>query len=313
MNDLIKKDEIQQEGPDWQYFGETFLLSQIGLAANTVSAYRTGIDSFIRFLEEKQIRCPVPGDIYTYQGYLKKYSLFTQNIYLIAIKKMFSFLNQPHKGSEGRAYPDIYKAADPQIKRPGRKVHHREMPTEDEVIKLRGSLPGKDQKSIRDLLMIDLALYCGLRVNEISNLRIEDIRAENDEKCRLYLLRKGHTDRNNYVFLDTGIAERILKYTKKYKLDRFIFTDTIHSKKTEKLQASTISLTISNNLKRAGIKRRTLTPHSLRHYAGTKYYQETKDLYATQQFMGHRDSATTEIYMHVENNYSQVGIALAPA
>ena len=43
MNDLIKRDEIQQEGPDWRYFGETFLLSQIGLAVNSVEGYRTGI------------------------------------------------------------------------------------------------------------------------------------------------------------------------------------------------------------------------------------------------------------------------------
>ncbi len=311
--DLIKKDEIQQEGPDWKYFGETFLLSQIGLAAKTVSSYRTGIGGFIRFLEEKQIRCPVPADIYSYQGYLKKYSLFTQNLYLISIKKMFDFLNQPHKGSEGRAYPDIYKAADPQIKRPGRKVHYREMPTEDEVIKLRGILQGEDQKSKRDLLMIDLGLYCGLRVNAISNLRVEDIRAEDDDKCRLYVLRKGHADRNNYVYLDTGIAERLMKYAKKYKLKRFIFTDVVHNNKTEKLQSSTISLTISKNLQKAGIKRRTLTAHSLRHYAGTKYYQETKDLYACQAFLGHKDSQTTQIYMHVENNYTQAGIALSPA
>ena len=65
--------------------------------------------------------------------------------------------------------------------------------------------------------------------------------------------------------------------------------------------------------KRAGIKRKTLTAHSLRHYAGTKYYQTTKDFFATQQFMGHQDSATTEIYMHIDRNYELNGVALQPA
>ncbi len=315
MNELITKDEIQKEGPDWEYFKQNFLRSQQGLSCKTVSTYKTGINCFTRWLGQEDIERPVPDDIYDFQSFLQKseYSVFTTNVYMISLKKFFEYLEKPYEGKDFKAYSDIYKMASPQIRRPERRKHHREMPTEIEVSKLRGILQGEDQKSRRDLLMIDLGLYCGLRVNEISNLRIEDIRAEDDDKCRLYVLRKGHADRNNYVYLDTGIADRLLKYAKKYKLKRFIFTDTVHNNKTEKLQSSTISLTISKNLQKAGIKRRTLTAHSLRHYAGTKYYQETKDLYACQAFLGHKDSQTTQIYMHTENNYTQAGIALAPA
>ena len=313
MKDLIKRDEVQTEGIDWEFFRDNFLRSQKGLSYKTVTSYRTGINCFTKWIQQEGITHPVPDDIYNYQDYLQKenYSIFTQNLYMVTLKKFFAYLENPYEGKDFKAYADIYKAAAPQIRRPERRKHHREMPTEIEVQKLRDVLKDKDRKSSRDLLMVDLALYCGLRVNEIVNVRVEDIRQDKDT-FKLYVLRKGHTARNYYVYLDQGIAERMQAYTKEYKLKRYVFTDIAHNKTKERLSSTTISVTISENMKRAGIKRKTLTAHSLRHYAGTKYYQETKDLYATQQFMGHKDSATTEVYMHVENNYSRVGVTLSP-
>ena len=314
MKDLIKRAEVQTEGIDWEFFRDNFLRSQKGLSYLTVTAYKTAINCFTRYMASKDITHPVQDDIYDYQDYLQKEnkSIFTQNLYMVSLKKFFEYLGKPYEGQDFKAYADIYSMAAPRIRRPERRKHHREMPTETEVQKLRDLLKDKDRKSSRDLLMVDLALYCGLRVNEIVNVRVEDIRQDGD-KYRLYVLRKGHTSRNYYVYLDAGIAKRLQAYNKKYKLKRYVFTDIAHNKTKERLSSTTISVTISENMKKAGIKRKTLTAHSLRHYAGTKYYQETKDLYATQQFMGHKDSATTEVYMHVENNYSRVGVTLSPA
>lgn len=271
---------------------------------------------FLDYLKEHDIEEPLPDDIHYFLGYLKEkvYSVFSINLYMVSLKKFFSYLEDPYKSVGAQTisvYKDIYKMANPQLKRPSRKKHHREMPTEEEVINLRSSLQGEDQKSKRDLLMVDLALFGGLRVAEISNVRVEDLRKDED-KYKLYVLRKGHTSRNNYVFIDNGIAERMFDYTQEYKLKRYIFTDIAHKYKKDRLNSCTVLISIPEALRKAGIKRKTLTPHSLKHYAGTKYYQTTKDLYATQQFMGYKDSATTEIYMHVENNYTEVGIALAP-
>lgn len=318
MNDLITKDQIKSFSIDWNYCLDNFLRTQNGLAYKTIKAYRSGVSCFLDYLTEQDIPKPLPDDIHDYLGYLREkvYSVFTIGLYMISLKKFFAYLAQPYK-SVGAAsikiYEDIYKMASPQLKRPSRKKHHREMPTEEEVQKLRDVLQGPDQKSRRDLLMVDMALFCGLRINEIANLRVEDVRKDED-KYKLYVLRKGQVSRNYYVFLDVGIAERLLDYAQEYRLKRYIFTDLYHKKnKKDRLNTCSVSSVISGALTKAGVKRPTLTAHSLRHYAGTTYYQTTKDLYATQQFMGHRDSATTEIYMHVENNYSVAGIALCPA
>ncbi len=39
------------------------------------------------------------------------------------------------------------------------------------------------------------------------------------------------------------------------------------------------------------------SPHDLRHYAAIKYYQNTKDIYATMRFLNHKNIATTQIYL----------------
>jgi len=57
---------------------------------------------------------------------------------------------------------------------------------------------------------------------------------------------------------------------------------------------------------------KTITAHSLRHYAGINYYKKSLDLKATQQFMGHNDRQTTEIYAQDEDNYKKNKIALEP-
>lgn len=44
-----------------------------------------------------------------------------------------------------------------------------------------------------------------------------------------------------------------------------------------------------------------INPHALRHAAGTAAYQATKDLRATQAFLGHSNPNTTAIYVHVED------------
>ncbi|GAH44903.1 unnamed protein product, partial [marine sediment metagenome] len=200
MNEIVKRNEVQTECIDWAFFRDNFLRSQTGLAYKTILAYRTGINCFTRWIGKQDISRPLPDDLYDYQDYLQKenYSLFTQNLYMISLKKFFSYLDKPYEGQAFQAYVDIYKAANPQIRRPERKKHHREMPAETEVQKLRESLQEQGtQKSRRDLLMVDLALYCGLRVNEIANVRVEDIRQDGDT-FKLYVLRKGRTSRNYY-------------------------------------------------------------------------------------------------------------------
>lgn len=319
MNDLIKKESIQDFKIDWKYYLQTFLITQSGLSTKTIAAYRTAVVKFLTYMNDNGIERPLPDDIHQYQGYLKeiRFSIFSINLYMVSLKKFFHYLHQPYK-SVGAAsvsvYPDIYAVAAPKVKRPDRNKHYREMPTQDAITALRGALIDSVlQKDQRDLLMIDLGLYCGCRVNEIANIKVSDLVKDGDNH-RLYLLRKNSTAKISSVFIDVGIVTRIKAYIETYNIQNYLFTDLSHVQAGKKghLCSTTISTIITKHMKRAEVKKDTITAHSLRHSAGTTYYQATKDIYATQVFMGHNDSQTTAIYMHVANNYEAAGIALAP-
>jgi len=309
------RNEVQAEGIDWTFYRDNFLRSQKGLKYKTVQAYRGGVNSFIKWLELTGITAPVPDDLYDYLDFLQKEgrSVFTQGLYMVTLKKFFRYLSQPYVGKDLQAYPDIYTAAKPKVPRPERRKHYREMPSVEEVQRLRLTCSGPGQAAQRDGLMIDLALYCGLRVNEISNVKVEDMKRDG-EVYELRVLRKGKHAKNNAVFVHWDLGTRLEGYASTFKRKDYIFGDTVHNGSSRpKLNAATVSSIIADRMKAAGIKRSTMTAHSLRHYAGTSFYQATHDLYATQQFMGHSDSATTEIYMHVEDSYRKAKMALQPA
>ncbi len=317
MNDLSTKQDIQNFEIDWQYYLKTFLITQSGLSKASIRGYQTAIKKFITYLADKEINAPVPDDIHAYQGYLKdkRFSIFTINLYMISLKKFFAYLQAPYKDTSIVVYKDIYAMANPKVQRPKKNKHYREMPTDEAITALRGSLINSDRQiDQRDLLMIDIGLYCGARVNEIANIKVSDIVKDGDN-YRLYLLRKNSTAKISSVFIDSGIVTRIKNYIKKYKITNYLFTDLSHVQAGKKghLCSTTISTIITKHMKRAEVKKDTITAHSLRHRAITDYYRLTKDIYSCQQFAGHSDTQTTQIYMHVSNSYERAGIALAPA
>lgn len=317
MNDLIAKQNIQDFKIDWNYYLKTFLITQSGLSQRTIRGYKTAITKFIVYLQDNEINAPMPDDIHEYQGYLKEkhFSIFTINLYMIVLKKFFAYLQQPYKDQKMKVYKDIFKMAAPEIKKPARGCHYRENPTREAVKALRGTLINLTRQiDQRDLLMIDLGLYCGCRVNEIANIKTTDI-VKDGETYKLYLLRKRQTAKIAFVYIDPGLVSRIRGYTYEHGIKNYIFQDLSHVQAGKKahLCSSTISSIITKHLKKAEIKKDRITAHSLRHHAGTMYYQKTKDIYATQQFMGHSDSKTTEIYMHVDKNYEAAEVALEVA
>lgn len=103
-------------------------------------------------------------------------------------------------------------------------------------------------------------------------------------------------------------------YIATYKIEGYLFTDISHVQqgKTAHLCSSTVSSIISRYMKKAEIKGKGMTAHSLRHYAGTMFYTETHDIYATQQFLSHKDIETTKVYMHLDRAYEQSRVVLNP-
>ncbi|MBU0929527.1 MAG: tyrosine-type recombinase/integrase, partial [Nanoarchaeota archaeon] len=132
--------------------------------------------------------------------------------------------------------------------------------------------------------------YSGLRLNELLNLRWEDIDIE--RKTIQLKIAKGEHQR--VIFLHDKLIEILnIIGTKKEGL---IFL----SNRNKKYSGESIQQIVKQAAKRAGIKKR-VTPHTFRHSFATHLLEAGADIRYIQQLLGHSNLQTTQIYTHVAN------------
>ncbi|MEJ6950564.1 tyrosine-type recombinase/integrase [Natronospora cellulosivora (SeqCode)] len=154
---------------------------------------------------------------------------------------------------------------------------------------------------IRDIAIIKLFLYAGLRVSELVNLNIENIDFE-------YKLVKfyGKGNKERILPLHEDILKAINIYIKldrkKMKIKDKSDSDALFlSRQGRRISVRSIQLMVKKYAKLAGVKNASkITPHKLRHTFASLLYYQTKDLKVLQELLGHADISTTQIYTHTD-------------
>lgn len=146
------------------------------------------------------------------------------------------------------------------------------------------------------LVVVELMLCTGLRVAELSNLKIEDI---NTRERKVKVVGKGSRER--YVFLpDKEICELI----KAYLVTRLILnpnTDTfLQNSRGKPASTQFIRKLVRVVAEKSGLQQR-ITPHMFRHSAACELLESDVDIRFVQRLLGHHSISTTEIYTHVTN------------
>jgi len=141
-------------------------------------------------------------------------------------------------------------------------------------------------------LMLSISYGAGLRVNEVINLKIENI--DFDRNLIHIKQSKGGKDRV------TVLPEKI-----KDTLENLIFTGdnkryVFESERGGKLTTRTAQKIFEKAFKKSGIVKRA-TFHSLRHSFATHLLENGVDVRYVQELLGHRNIRTTQIYTHVTN------------
>ncbi len=160
--------------------------------------------------------------------------------------------------------------------------------TANYINELLDSLPVGNNKEIRDKAILELMYSSGLRVSEVSNLKIQDIRSNKSIK----VLGKGRKERI------LPITERAFECINNYiKVSREIFAN---EKSGQFLFLGIRGGKLSDREIRRIVKLRVGTfPHSLRHTFATHLLDGGADLRIVQELLGHNDPNTTQIYTHV--------------
>lgn len=195
----------------------------------------------------------------------------------------------------GHANRDIVSVIS-QAKTPSRlPVFVSESRMEDVVALLRDDIASDDFERLRDAVIVLLFYTAGLRLAELSNLKIGDISAD---YRTIRILGKGEKER--IVPLIGRMGEILKKYFSQFSSQNICIGQKkalILSKKGEPISVRTIQRIVDRKLKGAGIQGKT-SPHTLRHTFATHLLNEGADLREIQELLGHSSLKATQVYTH---------------
>ena len=164
----------------------------------------------------------------------------------------------------------------------------------DESTNLLNSVDGKNRE--RDFCILTIFLNCGLRISELANLNVADVREDS-----LRVLGKGSKER--IVYINDACSNAINDYfliRKSVAVDkeRALFLSSRH----KRISTSTIHHLVKKHLLAAGLDSTKYSSHKLRHTAATLMLKSGVDVRTLQELLGHEHLNTTQIYTHVESS-----------
>jgi site-specific recombinase XerD len=148
----------------------------------------------------------------------------------------------------------------------------------------------------RNLLLFSLFTDLCLRVSEVINLKLEDVRLETQE---IWVTRK--QNKTDKIPLHDDIVNKFLNWYEirpEYKgneLD-WIFL----SNQGQQLKRRQVHYIVSQALRRANIVKRKQGPHLLRHSGASLKAQAGENLIMIQYLLGHENLNTTRRYLHFD-------------
>jgi len=273
-----------------------------GLSNKSQENYSRFLKKFIDWLKKSNLENLKPHElspahIWDYRVYLSRHSKkplkkSTQNYYLIALRSLLNYF----------ADRDILSLPSEKIKlakdKDEKKVHFLNLEQVEKLV----SIPNTQKiNGLRDRAILETLFSTGLRIAELVSLDQEQMVIKPTTKdLEISIIGKGGHVRT--VFF----SERAIYWIKEY-LDtrkdnnKALFISYQGRKNTSKrLTDRSIERSIKKYALLAGLSSKT-TPHTLRHSFATDLLNQGVDLRLIQEFLGHRNIATTQVYTHVTN------------
>lgn len=276
---------------------QSYLKIERGLSANSIQNYSYDIVKLIKYLEEHNIEMsPIRVTEEDIQGFIyhlaKKMNARSQARIISGLKSFFNYL----------IFED-YRETNPleliESPRIGRKLP--DTLTTKEIDLLINVIDLSHPQGERNRAIIETLYSCGLRVSELTELKISDLFFEED-----FIKVTGKGNKQRFV----PISELTKKYINTYKDHIRIHLNPIKddvdilflNRRGKKLTRAMIFTIVKTLTKQANIQKK-ISPHTFRHSFATHLLENGADLRSIQQMLGHESITTTEIYMHVDRSH----------
>ncbi|MBL7917461.1 MAG: tyrosine recombinase, partial [Bacteroidia bacterium] len=158
----------------------------------------------------------------------------------------------------------------------------------------------------RNLSILETLYGCGLRVSELVNLKISNLRLKEG-----YIKVSGKGSKERLVPIGNQATKYINHYLSKIRPTipvKKSAEDVLYlNRRGNKLSRVMVFYIIKDLAEKAGIKKK-LSPHTMRHSFATHLVEGGADLRAVQEMLGHESITTTEIYTHLDKHYLRENI-----
>ena len=269
-----------------------YLRVERGLAANTIKAYRQDLMGFAKFLESADLDSILEAtrlDIAEYLAYLRQRELSSSTIdrKTDSLRAFYRFLAAERYITDDPT--ELIESARSWSKLPG-------VLNVNEVQSLLDQPDTSKPLGLRNKAILEIMYAAGLRVSELTELRIIDL---NLEIGYIRCLGKGNKER--VVPIGSKALAAVQEYLRSgrpllHPKGNYLLVNYMG----KNLTRDGVRRIIQKIAKSAGIQK-SISPHTLRHCFATHLLERGADLRSLQEMLGHADISTTQIYTHVDS------------
>lgn len=277
---------------------KSYLRLERSLSANTIDAYLHDVDKLKQFFisksDKKELISISSDDLKDFLMWVNELGMLppTQARVLSGLKAFFKYL----------VLENII-STDPSALLESPKTS-RKLPDTLNIVEINTIIEAIDlskPEGMRNKAILEILYGCGLRVSELTGLKISNLYLDIDF---IKILGKGNKERlvpigsDAIKYLRIFIDEIRVHIQVKTGNEDFVFLNN----RGNPISRVMVFLIIKNLADKAGIKK-SISPHTFRHSFATHLIEGGADLRAVQEMLGHESITTTEIYTHLDRDY----------
>lgn len=274
------------------HFLKDYLITERQCSMQTVRSYKNTFQQLIDYLVNiKSIKLnninfniitrEIICDFLNYIEEEKKVSIRTRNQRLAAIKSFYQYCAI----DEINNIDNIKKVLSIKQKKYIKKI--QEYLTEEELKQVFDAVDTSTKLGRRNLLILVLLYDTAARANELINLKIEDIRLDEN-----FIILNGKGGKKRIVTIMDNTRKLLIKYLREYEINSgYLFRNNRQQK-----QSNSFIKDIINSITSKIIINKKITPHTFRRTRATHLLNAGINIVYIQELLGHESITTTETY-----------------
>ncbi|MFS0574237.1 tyrosine recombinase XerC [Sporosarcina sp. 179-K 3D1 HS] len=274
----------------------SFVRLEKNYSSYTVSEYEKDINEFLEFLKVEGLSSLSDvtyqvARLYVTRLYDKEFSRSTISRKISSVRSFFKFAHARY-GISDIAF---------------RSLHHpkkeERLPAffyEEELELLFKACDGQDKKSLRDRALLELLYATGIRVSELTGIRLKDL---DDQLGIVKVMGKGRKER--YVPYGEFAQSALSVYLEegrpvlvKQKKHDVLFVNL----RGDPLTDGGVRHILKMLMERASLHSK-IYPHMIRHTFATHLLSNGADMRTVQELLGHSHLSSTQVYTHVTKEH----------